>query len=471
MSDIKSIIEKVRKISRKDKGVGGDEQRLTQLVWMLFLKVIDDVERDEKELIDPKYKSPIPEEFRWRNWGAQSDGITGDELISFVEIKLFPGLKNIQVTKNPYSKAIKSVFEDTNNFIKSGTHLRQICNEISKINFGSSKEDRDVLGDVYEKLLNEIGSAINKGEYYTPRPVTLFTVEMLKPELGEIILDPACGTGGFLLGAIDYIRNHSLKNNDDYEKMLNNIRGIELKAFPHLLAVTNMILHGVPDPSIIRRDDMLSYPLASYGPKDRVDLIIANPPFSGEIVDGTELNFPQNFRTKSTASMFLVLFIHLLKEEGRAGIILPDGSLFGDGVDARIREELLTKCNLHTIIRLPSKTFLATGTNTNILFFQKGKPTDEVWYYKLPLPSGMKNYTKGRPIKHEDFEPVKEWWDNREENENAWKVSIEDIKVKNWNLDFKNPRGGEMEEELGSKELVERILNKEDQIKGLLRNI
>lgn len=471
MSDIKSIIEKVRKITRKDKGVGGDEQRLTQLVWMLFLKVIDDVERDEKELIDLMYRSPIPEEFRWRNWGALPDGITGEELIYFVENKLFPALKNIQITDNPYSKAIKSIFEDTYNFVKSGTHLRQICNELSKINFGKSKEDRDVLGDVYERLLNEIGSAINKGEYYTPRPVTRFTVEMLEPKLGEIILDPSCGTGGFLLGAIDYIRDHSMKSEQDYKNMLANIRGVELKAFPHLLAVTNMILHGVPDPSIIKRDDMLSYPLNSYGPKDRVDLIIANPPFSGEIVDGTELNFPQRFRTKSTASMFLVLFMHLLKENGRAGVILPDGSLFGEGVDTKIREELLTSCNLHTIIRLPSKTFLATGTNTNILFFEKGSKTKNIWYYKLPLPEGMKNFTKGRPINHKDFEPIRKWWVDRKENDNAWKVSIEDIKAKNWNLDFKNPKGGDLEEQISSKKLVERILEKEGEIEKILKNL
>jgi type I restriction enzyme M protein len=239
-----------------------------------------------------------------------------------------------------------------------------------------------------------------------------------------------------------------------------------------MLAITNMILHGVEDPSTILRGDMLSRPYTEYGPKDRVDVIIANPPFGGTVTDGTELNFPSQFRTKETADLFLVLFVHLLKDGGRAGIVLPDGSLFGEGVKSKIKEHLLTECNLHTIVRLPAGVFNPyAGVNTNLLFFTKGEPTKEVWYYQMQLPTGLRAYTKTKPITDKEFDVVKEWWNDRKEDDNAWKVSIEDIKTKNWNLDFKNPRGGEVEEEVSSKELVEKILEKEDKIKKLLENI
>jgi type I restriction enzyme M protein len=455
---------------RQDAGLDGDAQRISQLVWMLFLKIFDDREKN-LELIDPDYISPIPSRFRYRSWALDEEGITGSDLADFIDKELFPALKNLSVSESDTrGLLIKNIFSDTYNYMKNGTLIRKVFNKINEINFNKS-DDRHAFGDLYEKILKDLQNAGNAGEFYTPRPLTKFVVDMVDPKLGDQVLDPACGTGGFLAEALEHMRV-GVKNASD-EKMLHAcIHGTELKPLPHMLAITNMILHGVEDPSTIIRGDMLARPYIDYGPRDRVDAIVANPPFGGMVTDGTELNFPSQFRTRETADLFLVLFVHLLKDGGRAGIVLPDGSLFGEGVKSKIKEELLTKCNLHTIVRLPPGVFNPyAGVNTNLLFFTKGEPAQHVWYYQMQLPAGLRAYTKTKPITDKEFEVVKQWWGNRIENEYAWKVSIEDIQAKNWNLDFKNPHVGEVEEELGSQELVERILSKEDQIKDILKNI
>lgn len=309
-------------------------------------------------------------------------------------------------------------------------------------------------------------------KFYTPRPITQFIVEMIDPKLGEVVFDPACGTGGFLINALEHVRSHYVKNQSDEKKLHSCIRGVELKQLPHLLASTNMIIHGVEVPDNIRHDDMLSRPLTEYGPKDRVDIIMANPPFGGVVKEGAERNFPSEFRTKETADLFLVLFIHLLKNGGRAGIVLPDGTLFGEGVKTKIKQKLLSECNLHTIVRLPQGVFSPyAGVNTNLLFFEKGSPTKEVWYYQLPLPEGLKQYTKGRPIMFEEFEPVKKWWGNRKSNGNAWKVSIKEIEARNYNLDFKNPNGNSKTAHKDPKEILENIAAAEKQIVEILGEI
>lgn len=468
---VSTLIKNIQNIMRKDQGVSGDGQRIEQLVWMLFLKLLDDQEKG-RELEDPKYKSPIPTEFRWRTWATNEEGITGDELLEFLNQKLFPALRKLPVRNNDkQSFLVREVFEDAYNYMKSGTLIRQVVNAINQIDF-NKKDDRHLLNDIYEQILKDLQGAGNYGEFYTPRPLTKFVVEMLDPKLGEIVLDPACGTGGFLVNSLEYVRSHYVKTTKDENKLHAQIRGTELKPLPHLLAITNFILHGVETPDTIRRGDMLSRPLREYGPGDKVDVIVANPPFGGSVKDGTEANFPAAFRTKSTADLFLVLFIQLLKKGGRAGIVLPDGSLFGDGVIAKIREHLLTECNLHTIVRLPPGVFQPyAGVNTNLIFFEKGKPTKEVWYYEMKLPAGVKQHNKGNPIQDKDFEPVKAWWKKRIQNESAWKVSIKEIEAKNWNLDFKNPHIVEGEEELSSKELVKKILKSEEEIKGLLKKI
>jgi type I restriction enzyme M protein len=471
MSEVQSVIKSIQKIMRKDAGVDGDAQRIGQLVWMMFLKIFDDQEQNY-ELIDPKYRSPMPEHLRWRNWASNPEGITGVEMLNFIEDDLFKTLKNLEVVEgNVQAGLVRSIFADTYNYMKNGTLIRQVVNKLNEINF-NKKDDRHAFGDIYEHMLKELQSAGNAGEFYTPRPLTKFVVEMVAPKLGEKVLDPACGTGGFLVEALEYINTHHVKTAKDKVEAHANVHGVELKQLPHMLAMVNFMLHGVEDPTVVTRGDMLGQPLTNYGPKDRVDAIIANPPFGGVVADGTEGNFPAKFKTKSTAELFLVLFIHLLKDGGRAGIVLPDGSLFGEGVITEIKKHLLETCNLHTIVRLPQGVFNPyAGVNTNLLFFTKGEPTKEIWYYHMPLPEGMKQYTKGRPITDSEFDAVKDWWNNRTENDFAHKVFIEQVVERNYNLDFKNPTSSFHQEETSSKDLVEKILKNERQIQDVLANL
>jgi len=472
MSEIQSIIKNIQNIMRKDAGVDGDAQRLSQLVWMLFLKIFDDQEK-ERELINPKYKSPIPEELRWRNWASDSEGMTGDKLLEFVNNTLFKRLKNLSFDEieDPRGFIVREVFVDSYNYMKSGTLIRQVINKINEINFNKA-DDRHAFNDLYEHLLKELQGAGNAGEYYTPRPLTRFIVEVVNPKLGNSVLDPACGTGGFLIDTLEYIRKQEVKTKTDEKQLQNQIRGVELKPLPHLLAITNMILHGVDTPKNLRRGDMLAQPLREYGPKDRVDIIVANPPFGGAVKDGVEKNFPADFRTKETADLFLVLFIYLLKPNGRAGIVLPDGSLFGEGVKTAIKKKLLKECNVHTIVRLPQGVFNPyAGVNTNLIFFEKGSPTKEIWYYQLPLPEGMKQYTKNCGITHEEFNPVRKWWKQRTENEFAWKISIEEIEKRNYNLDFKNPNSNSKIAHKDPKEIMREIESRENEIVKILSEI
>jgi type I restriction enzyme M protein len=373
---LSATIKSIQDIMRKDAGVDGDAQRISQLGWLLFLKILDDKEQ-EYELLESKgekYKSPLPSRFRWRNWAADAEGITGDELNDFVNNDLFRSLKNLPAS-NPRAAVIRSVFEDAYNYMKSGTLLRQVINKIAGIDFNSAK-DRHVFGDIYEQILRDLQSAGNAGEYYTPRAVTQFMVDRVDPQLGEKILDPACGTGGFLTCAIEHIRSKYVKTPADEELLQASLAGVEKKPLPHLLCITNMLLHGIEAPSNIRHDNTLTRPLRDYTSQDRVDVIITNPPFGGMEEDGVETNFPATFRTRETADLFLVLIQYLLRDGGRGAIVLPDGTLFGEGVKTRIKQELLETCNLHTIVRLPNGVFAPyTGIKTNLLFFTKGEPT------------------------------------------------------------------------------------------------
>ena len=442
---ISSTIKSIQDIMRKDVGVDGDAQRIGQLVWMFFLKIYDDKETEYEVLID-NYRSPIPEELRWRNWAANPEGMTGEELLSFVDNQLFPTLKNLQpVGRDKRGYVIRSVFEDAYNYMKSGTLMRQVINKIvAGVDFNKA-QDRHLFGDLYEQILRDLQNAGNAGEYYTPRPVTQFMVDMVAPQLGEKILDPACGTGGFLTCAIEYVRRNFVGTVDQEQELQDSIYGVEKKPLPHLLCTTNMILHGIDVPTNVRHDNTLSRPLRDYGPKDRVDVILTNPPFGGMEEDGIENNFPASFRTRETADLFLVLIMHLLKDGGRAAVVLPDGTLFGEGIKTRIKEQLLETCNLHTVVRLPNGVFAPyTGIKTNLLFFTKGTPTSDVWFYEHPYPPGVKNYNKTKPMRIEEFEAEKAWWNNRVETEYAWKVSAADIKARNFNLDIKNPHSPDL---------------------------
>lgn len=426
---------------RKDAGVDGDAQRIGQLGWMLFLKIFDDQEQ-ELEVTKDNYKSPIPEDYRWSNWAADPEGMTGETLQNFINNELFPSLKELSTSTggtNPRAMVVQSAFEDAYNYMKNGTLVRQVVNKLNEIDFNRTS-DRHTFGDIYEKLLKDLQSAGNAGEFYTPRAVTQFMTDMTDPKLGEKVLDPAAGTGGFIACTIEHVRSKYVNNVEDRESLQRSLFGVEKKQLPHLLCTTNMLLHGIEVPSQIRHDNSLARPLKDYGPADRVDVVLTNPPFGGMEEDGIEQNFPATFRTRETADLFLVLIMRLLKDRGRAAVVLPDGFLFGEGIKTRIKEKLLEECNLHTIVRLPKGVFAPyTSINTNLLFFTKGEPTKEIWYYEHPYPEGYKSYSKTKPMRIEEFEPEKAWWDNREESENAWRVSVEDIAASGFNLDIKNP--------------------------------
>lgn len=438
MSNISATVKSIQDIMRQDAGIDGDAQRIGQLTWLFFLKIFDDREY-ETELLDADYRSPVPEELRWRTWATPREGITGDELLDFVNNLLFPTLKQFAESATSGSASvIGNVFQDAFNYMKNGTLIRQVLNKINEIDFNRS-EDRHLFGDIYEQILKDLQSAGNSGEYYTPRAVTQFMVDMVDPKLGEKVVDPACGTGGFLTCAIEHVRANDVKTPREEAQLQSTIRGVEKKQLPHLLCTTNMLLHGIDVPTNIAHDNTLARPLRDYTTKDRVNVIITNPPFGGTEEPGIENNFPQAYRTRETADLFLVLIEHLLKDGGRAAVVLPDGTLFGDGVKARIKEKLLTNCNLHTVVRLPKGVFNPyTSIATNLLFFTKGQPTKEIWYYEHQYPAGYKNYSKTRPIQIEEFAVAKAWWDNRVESEVAWKVSIDEIRA-TWNLDIANP--------------------------------
>jgi len=452
MSNVSGVIKSIQDIMRKDVGVDGDAQRISQLVWMFFLKIFDDRET-ERELVEDDYQSPLPEHLRWRSWSTNSEGMTGDELAGFVNLQLFPTLKEKLPTLGPASKraqVIRSVFEDAYNYMKSGTLMRQVINKICAINFNNT-EDRHTFGSIYEQILKDLQSAGNAGEFYTPRAVTRFIVDRVDPKLDETVFDPACGTGGFLACAIDLKREKYVNSAADEEILQASIRGVEKKSLPHMLCVTNMILHGIDTPTNIRHDNTLSRPYKDYGNKDRVNVIVTNPPFGGMEEDGIENNFPANLRTRETADLFVALIIKLLKQDGRAAVVLPDGFFFGEGMKTRLKQSLLEECNLHTIVRLPNGVFNPyTGIKTNIIFFTKGQPTEHIWYYEHPYPDGVTSYNKTKPMRFEEFQTEIDWWGKEEDGfssrvqtEQAWKMSIEDIIARNYNLDIKNPHIGE----------------------------
>ena len=452
-----NIIRSIQDIMRKDAGVDGDAQRISQMSWMIFLKVFDDKEK-EAETINDHYKSPIPNELRWRNWAENDEGITGDELLDFVNDKLFKKLKELKIQEgdDPRKFLIKSVFEDSFNYMKDGTLIRQVINKLNEIDFNKS-EDRHLFNDIYEKILSDLQSAGNAGEFYTPRAVTQFIVDMINPKLGEKILDPACGTGGFLVCSIEKIRNH-VKTTHQREQLQSSIRGIEKKPMPHLLAVTNLILHDIEIPNI-KHDNSLARNVRDFAAEEKVDVLVTNPPFGGKEIAGIQGNFPAEMRSSETADLFLVLILYILKEGGRCGLVLPDGSLFGEGVKARIKEKLLSECNLHTILKLPNGVFSPyTGIRTNLLFFTKGEPTKEVWYFEHPLPEGYKTYNKTNPIQIQEFELEKAWWNdrtNKKYGSYCWKVSIKDIEEKGYNLDFKNPNHTDEVQNISSVQLIQ----------------
>ena len=384
---VRTLVKSIQDIMRQDSGVDGDAQRISQLCWMFFLKIIDDQDQ-ELELMQSGYKSPIPKRFQWRAWAADPEGITGDALLAFINNDLFPALKNLRTTGQPgdRGRVVRDVFEDAFNYMKSGQLMRQVVNKINGVDFNNLTA-RQHFGDIYEQILNDLQSAGNAGEYYTPRAVTAFMADRIDPKTGETLFDPACGTGGFLTCSLRHMRDRYVTRPSDERKMQAALRAVEKKQLPHMLCVTNMLLHGIEDPSFVRHDNTLARPYIGWERKDRVDVVLTNPPFGGKEEDGIESNFPQHFRTRETADLFLALIVRLLKPGGRAAVVLPDGSLFGEGVKTRLKEHLMEECNLHTIVRLPNSVFRPYASiGTNLLFLRERRADQGNLVLRTPRP-------------------------------------------------------------------------------------
>ncbi|MGH7847709.1 MAG: N-6 DNA methylase [Candidatus Binatia bacterium] len=487
---LSSIVKACRDIMRKDKGLNGDLDRLPMLTWIMFLKFLDDMEQireEEAKMSGKRFRAALEPPYRWRDWAAKPEGVTGDELISFVNNEeavrpdgtkgpgLFAYLRGLQGANGGDRRdVIATVFKGTINRMINGYLLRDVINKVNDIHFTSSDEIH-TLGHLYESMLKEMRDAAgDSGEFYTPRPVVRFMVEVINPRLGEVILDPACGTGGFLVESFKHLEKQCKTVEDRKILQTQSIFGGEAKPLPYLLAQMNLVLHGLESPKIDPLNS-LRFPLREMGDRDRVDIIMTNPPFGGEEERGILGNFPEDKQTSETALLFLQLIMRKLKRQpkpGRAAVVVPNGTLFGDGVCARIKEELLKDFNLHTIVRLPNGVFAPyTSIPTNLVFFDRSHPTEEVWYYEQPLPEGRKNYTKTQPIQFEEFADCLKWWSQRQENDRAWKVSAAELLASGCKLDRKNPNAVTDFEHLPPEQLADDILNKEQRIAEIMAEI
>lgn len=416
-----NFVKRIQDVMRNDAGVNGDAQRIEQIVWILFLKIYD-AKEEEWELVLDDYSSIIPDEYKWRNWAVDNkDGnaLTSDALLDFVNNKLFPALKNLEITETtPMNQVIvKQAFEDANNYMKDGILLRQVINIIDEIDF-TEYEERHAFGGIYESFLKDLQSAGNAGEFYTPRAVTDFMVKVVKPKLGDRIADFACGTGGFLVSALNELSDQAGESNENKEAYNNSVYGVEKKALPHILCATNMLLHDIDNPQIIH-GNTLETDYKEYRKAEKFDVVLMNPPYGGSEKDSVKNNFPMELRSSETADLFIDLIMFRLKANGRCGVIIPDGFLFGtDNAKVNIKTKLLNEFNLHTVIRMPSSVFSPyTSITTNILFFDNTGETKETWFYRLDMPEGYKHFSKTKPMKIEHFAAALEWWNNRKELE------------------------------------------------------
>jgi len=488
-----SLTKACRDIMRKDKGLNGDLDRLPMLTWVMFLKFLDDLEQvreTEAKVAAKRFTLAIEPPYRWRDWAAKPDGVTGDALIAFINneeairpdgIKgpgLFAYLRSLRGANGGDRRdVIRTVFQGVINRMINGYLLRDVLNKINSIHFTSSDEIH-TLAHLYESMLKEMRDAAgDSGEFYTPRPVIKFIVAALNPRLGETVLDPAAGTGGFLVEAFEHLSKQCKTTEHHRRLQRETINGCEAKPLPYLLCQMNLLLHGLEYPQI-DPGNALRVPLREIGDKDRVDIIMTNPPFGGEEERGILGNFPDDKQTAETALLFLQLIMRKLrrpiggKSAGRCGVVVPNGTLFGDGVCARIKEELLKEFNLHTIVRLPNGVFAPyTGIPTNVLFFDRSGPTQDVWYYEQPLPEGRKNYTKTQPLQFEEFADCIAWWGKRVENDRAWKVPAAELLANGCNLDRKNPSAKEDFEHLPPEQLADDILKREQRIAAIMAEI
>jgi type I restriction enzyme M protein len=472
---LSSAIKTARDIMRKDAGLNGDLDRIPQLAWLLFLKAFDAREQ-QREVTERDYRPAIEEPFRWRDWAADPEGPTGPELVDFVNDRLLPYLRGLTGRdEHDPRDTLAAVFKETYNRMLSGYLLRDVVDNVQRVDFASS-DDIHTMAHLYESMLREVRDAAgDSGEFYTPRPVIRFVVQQVAPQLGESVLDPACGTGGFLVEALEELRPQ-VESVEQWRALQADLRGIEKKPLPYLLGMMNLLLHGVEQPALVR-DNALAYPVTQIRRRDRVDVIVTNPPFGGEEERVIQSNFPDATRTGETALLFLQLVQRRLKDGGRCGMVVPNGLLFGDGVAARIKKQLLEECNLHTVVRLPEGVFAPyTIIPSNLLFFEKTGRTREVWFYELTPPEGQKRYTKTKPMRFEEFAACQAWWggpsrEGRVENEHAWRVPVGEIETDGWNLDRRNPNRADDLTHRPPEELVAELIETEREIMALLEEI
>lgn len=478
MSNLSGFVKRLRDIMRNDAGINGDAQRIEQIAWMLFLKVYDAKEQ-EWEWDEENYESIIPENCRWTNWAKNEESgksMTGDTLLEFVNNTLFPTLKNLPVdTTTPVKKSIvQTMFADANQYMKDGVLLRQVLNVIDELDFEDYQESH-AFGEIYESILKELQSAGSSGEFYTPRAVTDFMAKMINPQIGEKMADFACGTGGFLTSWLKELHK-KVDTTMDQSAYDESIYGIEKKQFPYMLCITNMLLHDVNVPRIYHENSLLKNVL-NYTDDDRFDVILMNPPYGGSEKKEVKELFPDDLASSETADLFMSVIMYRLKKNGRAAVILPDGFLFGtDNAKVAIKKKLLSEFNLHTIIRMPHSVFAPyTSITTNILFFDRTKPTEETWYYRLDMPEGYKNFSKTKPMLLKHFDPVVEWWNHREEIvvdgfDKAKKYTVDELVEKNYNLDL---CGFPHEEEviLPPKELIQQYQKERARLNSEIDNI
>ncbi len=476
-----SVIKGARDAMRKDAGLNGDLDRIPQLAWLLFLKAFDGLEQN-REITDADFRPAIEAPYRWRDWAADPNGRTGDVLISFIETEikndegkrqpgLLPYLRGLTGTGSHDPRDILSaVFKETNNRMLSGYLLRDVVNKVNEINFASS-DDIHTMAHLYESMLRDIRDAAgDSGEFYTPRPVIRFMVQQIDPKLGEVILDPACGTGGFLVEALEHLRPR-VETTAELHSLHESLRGIEKKPLPYLLGMMNMLLHEVGQPNLIR-GNALAKPITQISRADRVEVIITNPPFGGEEERSIQGNFPADKQTAETVWLFLQLVVRRLRDRGRCAIVVPNGVLFGDGVGARIKEQLLTECDLHTVVRLPDGVFEPyTPIPSNLLFFDKTGRTRETWFYEVPAPEGRKKYSKTKPVRFEEFTNCASWWKHRVENEYAWRVPVAQLEETGFDLDLHNPRAQDDLAHRPPSELIAELVAAERTVLRLLEGL
>lgn len=504
---LSSLIKSVRQILRKDKGLNGDADRLPLLTWVMFLKFLDDLERgreDAAALDGEPYEPLIAAPYRWRDWAARPDGINGDALLAFLNndeaigptgkrgLGLFAYLRSQgnRDDRNGQRRVIANVFKGVQNRMVSGYLLRDVLNKINVIRFTSSEEIH-TLSHLYESMLREMRDASgDSGEFYTPRPVVRFMVQVTNPQLGETVLDPACGTGGFLVEAYDHLKAQVGKDVKRQSILQNDtLYGQEAKPLPYMLAEMNLLLHGLETPQI-GYGNTLGTKLNDIGHTERVDVILTNPPFGGEEEAGIKANFPPNMQTSETALLFLQYIMrklrfkdapvkllggikaHRAERGGRAAVVVPNGTLFADGVAAVIKGQLLKDFNLHTIVRLPEGVFAPyTDISANLLFFERGGPTQDIWFYEISLPEGRKRYSKTKPMQFDEFADCLAWWNDRKETPQAWKVSTAEVTARGYNLDVKNPKAKQKVEHIAPVELVARMRSNEAEVMRMLGEI